>query len=52
MRLRLRTEASNKPIFISQEIYEHGKPWWSDIGREKLLILPPELCDSPISRVT
>jgi hypothetical protein len=24
-------------------IYEHGKPWWNDINRIKLLIRAPEL---------
>jgi hypothetical protein len=24
-------------------IYEHGKPWWSDIDRGKLLIRPQDL---------
>jgi hypothetical protein len=30
-------------------IYEHGEPWWNDIGREKLLIRPPELSGNYIS---
>jgi hypothetical protein len=29
-------------LFIPQEIYEYGEPWWSDIDRGKLLC-PPEL---------
>jgi hypothetical protein len=30
-------------LFIPQVIYEHGKPWWNDVDRGKLLI-PPPLC--------
>jgi hypothetical protein len=36
-------------LFIPQVIYEHGKPWWNDIDRGKLLILPPDLSGNPIS---
>jgi hypothetical protein len=34
-------------LFIPQEIYEHGEPWWNDIDRGKLLICPPELSGNP-----
>jgi hypothetical protein len=30
-------------------IYEHGKRWWNDIDRGKLMILPPELSGKPTS---
>jgi hypothetical protein len=30
-------------------IYELGEPWWNDVGRGKLLILPPELSGNPTS---
>jgi hypothetical protein len=33
-------------LFIPQVRYEHGEPWWNDIGRGKHLIRPPELPDS------
>jgi hypothetical protein len=29
-------------LFIPQVTYEHGEPWWNDIGGE-FLIRPPEL---------
>jgi hypothetical protein len=32
-------------------IYKHGEPWWNDIDRGKLLILPPELSENPTRRV-
>jgi hypothetical protein len=38
-------------LFIPQLIYEYGEPWWNDIGREILLILPPELSGNPTSRI-
>jgi hypothetical protein len=28
---------------------EHGKPWWNDVDRGKLLIRPQEFCGSPTS---
>jgi hypothetical protein len=31
-------------------IYGHGKAWWNDIDRRKLLILPPELSGNPARR--
>jgi hypothetical protein len=36
-------------IVISTVIYKHGKPWWNDIGRGKLLIRSPELSGNPTS---
>jgi hypothetical protein len=30
-------------LLMPQVIYEHGEPWWNDMGRRKLLIRPPEL---------
>jgi hypothetical protein len=27
--------------------YDHGEPWWNDIGRGKLRIRPAELSDNP-----
>jgi hypothetical protein len=32
-----------------QLIYEHGKPWWNDLERGKLLIHPPELSGNATS---
>jgi hypothetical protein len=32
-------------------LFEHGKPWWNDADRGKLLIRPPEFSGNPISRV-
>jgi hypothetical protein len=31
-------------------IYEHGEPWWNDIGRRKIMIRPPELSGNTDSR--
>jgi hypothetical protein len=36
-------QAQRGLLFIPQVIYEHGKPWWNDNDREKLLIHPLEL---------
>jgi hypothetical protein len=36
-------------LFIPQVTYEHGKPWWNEIDRCKLLIRPPELSGNPTS---
>jgi hypothetical protein len=30
-------------------VYEHGKPWWNDVDREKILIRPPEVSGNPTS---
>jgi hypothetical protein len=34
-------------LFISQEIYEYGEPWWNDVNRGKLLIHPPFCSNKP-----
>jgi hypothetical protein len=44
VRLRLPTG-----LFTLQVIYEHGEPWWNDIGRVKL-IRSLELSGSPTSK--
>jgi hypothetical protein len=36
-------------LLVLKVIYEHGKPWWNDIDRGKLLIRPPEFCGSTTS---
>jgi hypothetical protein len=38
-------------LFIPQVIYKHGKPWWNNVDRGKLLIHPPELCGNPTSSI-
>jgi hypothetical protein len=38
-------------VFILQVIYEHGEPWWNDIGRRKLLIHALELFGNLTRRV-
>jgi hypothetical protein len=37
-------------LFIPQEIYEHGEPWWNGVDRGKVIRLP-ELSGNPTSRV-
>jgi hypothetical protein len=39
----------NVPIVHPPGVYKYGEPWWNDINREKLLILPPDLSDNPTS---
>jgi hypothetical protein len=31
-------------------IYEHGKSWWNNVNRRKLLLRPPELSGNPTNR--
>jgi hypothetical protein len=35
-------------LFNPEVIYEHGKAWWNDVDRRKLLICPPELSGNQI----
>jgi hypothetical protein len=44
VRWRLWTATTNRPIFNTKIIYEHGESWWKNIDGE-LLIRPPELSD-------
>jgi hypothetical protein len=54
VRLRIWTTATKGLSFVPHVIYEHGEPWWDDIGRVKLLnvhksslaILPAESTSS------
>jgi hypothetical protein len=33
-------------LFFIPQVYEYGELWWNNIDRLKLLIRPPELCQS------